>query len=66
MLKKQCVEFEVSKMETLPSKGTIESLWVSQIHKDSIHFLNVISLEKKYACTLCIDGYFKLVELGEE
>lgn len=36
------------------------------MHKDSICFLSIINLEKKYACTLCVDGYFKLIELREE
>lgn len=45
----------------ISTKGKIIPLWQSTVHKDSICFLSVINMEKKYACTLCIDGYFKLI-----
>lgn len=50
----------------LPSKARLSPLWQFTVHKDAISFLDIINLEKKYACTLCIDGYFKLVELSSE
>lgn len=40
--------------------GQLLPLWYRKIHNDSICYMNFINLEKKYACTLCIDGYFKL------
>jgi hypothetical protein len=34
-------------------------------HKNAIYYLSIVNLQKKYACTLCVDGYFKLVQLSK-
>lgn len=48
-------------MEVAESKGEISILWYMPVHKDTIYYMNIINLQKKYVCTLCTDGYFKLV-----
>ena len=62
ILKNQFVRCTPESLLEVKEEG-LEAVWGKKVHKDNITFQNILSLEHKYICSLCVDGYFKISEL---
>ena len=63
-MKNQHVQIDES--EAIYEEGVLTELWRKKIHKENIVSTSILSMNEKYICTLCNDGYFKITKVNKK